>query len=133
MKKILNLLGMFVLSFLMVSGYSYSQNNQQTKRNQNRNQNMKTQNSTQADANYDKSMAYYKYAKKNIIEDKSKDEIYKGKFHDQNKMGMNNSNMNSSNKNMMNSNGMKMDTKHHMGKKRTHTMMDTGTSKTKKH
>ena len=74
---------MFVLSFLMIGGYSYSQNDQQTKTNQNKNQNMNTQNSIQADTNYDKSMAYYNYAKKNIIEDKNKDEKYKGKFNSQ--------------------------------------------------
>ena len=87
---------------------------------------MKTQNSMQADTNYNKSMAYYNYAKKNIIEDKTKDKTYKGRFHDQNNM-----NMKSSKSNMMNSSSKMMkNSKHKMGKK--NMMRDTTGPKMKK-
>ncbi len=130
MKKILNFISMFAISFLMVSAYSFAQNNQQNQRNH---KNMKNENTAQSDTNYANSMAYYKYAEKNIITDKSKDESYKGKFHDQNNTGesSSNENMKSSNNQMMSSNNMMMDsTKHKMGKKKS--MWDTTKSKTHK-
>lgn len=126
MKKILNLIVMLVISLLMLFSCSFAQNNQQKKNNKMGNQNMKTQNSMQADTNYNKSMAYYNYAKKNIIEDKTKDKTYKGRFHDQNNM-----NMKSSKSNMMNSSSKMMkNSKHKMGKK--NMMRDTTGPKMKK-
>jgi hypothetical protein len=110
MKKILNLIGMLIIALLISGGYSFAQNNQQNQGSQN----MDKQNTTQIDTNYAKSMAYYKYAKKNIIEDSTKEKTYKGKWHKQdipNKSStgmMNNSNMNSSGSNMMGSNNSMM-------------------------
>ncbi|MFZ0453585.1 MAG: hypothetical protein WCE54_14120 [Ignavibacteriaceae bacterium] len=118
MKKILNLIGMLIVALLISGGYSFAQNNQQNQGNQN----MDKQNTTQTDTNYAKSMAYYKYAKKNIIDDSTKDKTYKGKWHNQDSTNkssngmMKNSNMNSSGNNKMNSNhSMMNNSKNKMG------------------
>jgi hypothetical protein len=110
---------------LIANGTSSAQNKQSKKEDQN----IRTQsiNSTKTDTNYDKSMAYFRFAEKNIIADKSKDESYKGKFYDQNNKegSKSNLNSNSSNEKMMGSTNMM--TRHKMGKKK----MERDTTKTK--
>ena len=124
MKKILNLIGMLIIVLLISGGYSFAQNNQQKQGKQS----MDKQNTAQTDTNYAKSMAYYKYAKKNIIEDSTKEKTYKGKWHDQNNPNMDsdnmmhNSKMNSSANNMMNSNKSTMNNPKH---KMSHMMSDS--------
>jgi hypothetical protein len=137
MKKTVELIVMLFVSLFLISGLAFAQNNQQN--NSQSDQNVNKQSTTQADSNYHNSMAYYKYAEKNIISDKSKDEAYKGKFHNQNNMGesnsnmnnsnMNNSNMSNSHMNNMNSNMMGDSTQHHKMKSK----WDSTKSSTKMH
>ena len=119
MRRILNLLGVFVISLLMMSSYTLAQNKKSSKGAKD----IHKQTTMQNDKGHSNSMAYYKYAEKNIITDKSTDETYKGKFYgqkDMGKSGMSNSkmstNMKSSHKNMMSSNDKMME-KNKMGKK----------------
>lgn len=131
MKRILNLIGVFIISLLMMSSYSLAQN----KKSSNRGQDMNKQATMHNDKESSHSMAYYRYAEKNIITDKSKDETYKGKFYGQKDMGksssdISNSNMNmkASHKNMISSKD-KMMGKNKMGEK---TKWSSTKSKTKK-
>jgi hypothetical protein len=113
MKRIKNLFVMTAISFLLLCVYTFAQSDKQNQQNQNTQStpNMTTQTTAQADTNYEKSMSYYNYAKKNIIEDKSEDGTYKGKFYNQDNLGksssetdMNKSKMKKMNKKMGNSN-----------------------------
>lgn len=110
MKRILNLIAMLTFSVLMFGGFTFAQNNQQGKGDQS----MDKQNTAQADTNYAKSMGYYKYAKKHIIQDSTKEKTYKGKWNNQKNTNMtsnsmmNNSNMKSSSNKSMNPNSSMM-------------------------
>ena len=122
MKRILDLMVLCILSLLLISGYSLGKSKKQAKKNEN----MSKQTTMQNDPDYAKSMGYYRYAEKNIITDKSKDESYKGKFYGQNDMGKSSSNMAKPNmkmlpshKKMMSSNNMMNNSKQKMGKEKT--------------
>ena len=115
MKRILDLMVLCILSLLLISGYSLGKSEKQAKKNEN----MSKQTTMQNDPDYAKSMGYYRYAEKNIITDKSKDESYKGKFYGQNNMGESSSNMLPSHKKMMSSNNMMNNSKQKMGKEKT--------------
>jgi hypothetical protein len=132
MKRILNLITMLTFALLLMGGFSFAQNKQQNKSSQS----MSKENTTQTDTNYAKSMAYYRFADKHIIQDSTKDKTYKGKWHNQNNPNMSsngmkgNTNMSSSGKNMMNPNNTMMNNSKH--KMSHHKMMGDSTHWKKK-
>lgn len=136
MKRILNLIGVFAISLLMMTSYSLAQSKKSSKGTQNMNKQATMKN----DTDYAKSMAYYKYAEKNIITNKSKAETYKGRFYGQKNMektnpGMSNSKMSNSNMKMNESHKTMMSSNDKMikkNKKSDKSKWSSAKSKTKK-